>query len=245
MNINAIDLIVLITIMLFTLFGLAKGFLLYIIELLITVISLGVAWFYYRQNHLLLKSFLVCLCVFLGLSILKWLLLRPRRKDTSLAPSRSRINQLLGGALGFLWGTIIATLLIFAMELIPSGLIPKYNIQDQVRASTSFRLIKRLIPTEKVKILENISYMSKVNLSEEVKKKLMEQPEFQKLLEHKSLKALMEDPETVNQLKNKDIRGLLNNRKIIDLLNDGQFLEKLLELDFKQAYDQYYKELGK
>lgn len=231
--------------MLFTLFGLAKGFLLYTFELLTTAVSLGAGWFYYQQNHLLLKSFLVCLCVFLGLSILKWLLLRPSDKDASLRPSRSGLNRLLGGALGFLWGTIIATLLIFAIELIPLGHIAKNNIQDQVRASTSFRLIKRVIPIEKVKILENISYMSKVHLSEEVKKRLTEQPKFKELLEHKSLKALMEDPETVNQLKNKDIQGLLKNRKIIDLLNDGRFVEKLLELDFKKAYDEYYKELGK
>ena len=233
-----IDLIVLLIIIFFTLAGLRNGCWQYLLELLITAVSLGVAWSYYELGHEILKSLLLFVWIFLGLSLLKWFLLRARRKRTPQKPSLSFDSRLYGAILGFIWGTFIAVLLVLTIDLLPSETVFSDNIKQRVRASGACQIIQDLIPIKEVAIVENITYMSKVSLDEEAKMRLREQPEVQELLEHKYLNAIMEDPETLNQLQNKDFPRLLTNPKILRLLNDGQFIEKLMKLDFKKALEE-------
>lgn len=233
-----IDIIVLLTILFFAFAGLRRGFWQYLLELLITAVSLGVSWFYYQQRHEILKSLLVFLCVFLGLSLLKWFLLRVGRKRASRELSLSFANQFLGAILGFAWGTFIAVTLVLAIELLPTETLFNYNIKEEFRASRACQILHRLIPTKQVTILENIGYMSKVSLNEKAQRKLIEQPKVQELLERDCLKAIMEDPETLSQLQNKDFKNLLTNPKILELLNDGEFLEELIKLNFKKALEE-------
>lgn len=233
-----IDVIVLLTILFFAFAGLRRGFWQYLLELLITALSLGASWCYYQQKHEILKSLLVFVCVFLGLSLLKWLLLSTKRKEAAQKPSFSFANRFLGAILGFAWGTLIAAMLILATELLPVDTVFNHNIKEELRASRACQILQRLIRIKEIAIVENISYMSKVRLDEKAKRKLMEQPKIQELLQRDCLKAIMEDPETASQLENKDFKNLLTNPKILKLLNDGQFVEELMKLDFKKALEE-------
>lgn len=229
------DVIALLIIAFFAFIGWRKGFWQYSSELLITAVSLFIAWQYYQQNHQVFKSLLVFICVFLGLWLLKWFLLKVSEKRAPQKTSFSSINRVLGLALGMIWGMFIVILVILSLDLLPTEKVLSFNIQDDLRASYACPIAHRLVPIEKVGILENISYMSKISDNKEAQLKLMEQPEFEDLLQHKSFKAVMEDEELVNQLQNKDLRSLLGNPKIRELLNDGQFIEKIMQLDFKKA----------
>ena len=233
-----IDIIVLLTILFFVFAGLRRGLWQYLLELLITAVSLGVSWFYYQQRHEILKSLLVLFCVFLGLSLLKWFLLNIGRKETPQKLSLSFANRFLGAILGFAWGTFIAVTLVLAVDLLPMDKVFNYNIKEELQASRTCQILHRLIPIKQVAILENISYMSKVGLDEKAQRKLLEQPKVQELLERDCLKAIMEDPKTLSQLQNKDFKNLLTNPKILELLNDGHFVEKLMKLDFKKALEE-------
>ncbi len=237
-----IDIIVLLTILFFAFAGLRRGFWQYLLGLLITAVSLGVSWFYYQQRHEILKSLLVFLCVFLGLSLLKWFLLSIGRKETPRKLSLSFANRFLGATLGFAWGIFIAVTLVLAVELLPMDKVFNYNIKEELRASRACQIFKRLVPIKQVAILENISYLTKAN-HEEVEI-IRGKPDVQELLGHKSLKAIMEDHKTLSQLQNKDFPSLFTNPKILKLLNDGRFIEKLLKLDLKKTLDDYFQELG-
>lgn len=233
-----INLIVLLIIIFFALAGLRKGFWQYLLELLITALALWASWLYYQQKHLILSSLLVFVWVFLGLSVLKWFLLRMRRKRTGQQLSLSSTNRSCGAILGFIWGMFIVVLVIFTIDILPTAAVFKYNIKEKIQASAVCRIFQRLIPLRKVAIVENISYMSKVSVDEEAKMRLGSQPEVQELLQHQHLKAIREDEEIVSQLENKELQKLLVNPKILKLLNDGEFVEKLLRLDFKKALEE-------
>lgn len=230
-----IDLIALLIIIFFTLAGLRKGFWQYLAELLTIPISLGVAWYYYQSRHGIFKSIFIFVWVFLGLALLRWLLLGARQKK---APQKEYFlfgNRFCGAILGLAWGIFITLLFVLTIDLLPCEAVFKYNIKEKVQLSRARQITRRLIPIKEIGILENISYISKVNLDKNAKIKLWEQPEAQELLEYAPFKAVMEDPETLKQLQNKDLRGLLANPKIHKLLNDGQFIEKLLRLNLKKA----------
>lgn len=192
-----INLVVALIIIFFVFTGLRKGFCRYLLEFLVTAISLALSWFYYLQSQEILRSLLVFICLFFGLSLLKWFFLRARQKKASPAAFFSLANRFWGAILGLLWGIFIASMLIFAAG--------------------------------------NISYLSKIRFDEQAIIRLGEQPEFQELLQHESFKAIMEDEELRRQLQNRDLLHLLANPKIANLLNDGSFLEKLMQLDFQKA----------
>ncbi len=230
-----IDLIVLIIIIFFALQGLRQGFLIYLLKLTVIAISLAAAWYYYQQSHQLIKSFLVFSSVFLGLLVLKVFLLGIGQKQPTEKSAFYYANRRLGALTGCIWGTLVAALLIFAVELLPAEQIFKYNIKEKVQASKAYLILNHFIPIKEVNIVENIRYMSKLGPDE--KAKLMEQPELKELLESDEFKAVMEDPQTLNQLQNQDLRGLSANRKILELINNGEIMEKMLKLDFRKALE--------
>jgi len=227
----------LLIIILFILDGWRKGFGQYFLEILITAISLLVAWCYYRQSQEIFKSLFVFVWAFAGLRLLKWFLYRAWRKSVSQKPGLSSINRFGGAILGSIWGIFIVSVIIFTLDLLPTESVFKYDIKQEVRQSRSYQIVQRLIPANEISAIENISYISEIGIDEEAKLKLAEQPEFQEIIQHESFKAIMEDPELAKQLQNKDLPRLLTNPKIHNLLNDGQFIEKLMKLDFKKALE--------
>lgn len=138
--------------------------------------------------------------------------------------------------LGCTWGIFIAAVLVLSLELFPLEGLFDYNIKQKIQDSRTSRILNRFISLKKFAVIENLSYISKLfSIDEEAQIRFNEQPETQALLEHESFKAVRDDPQTSAQLQNKDIPALLNNPKIIRLINDGEFIEKLLKLDFKKA----------
>lgn len=234
-----IDIIVLAIITFFFFIGSHKGFCLYLWELAITAVSLVMSWLYYQQNQMFFKSILVFVWVFLGLSILKWFILRnKRKKGVSEASHPHFANWCGGGILGLIWGVLMATLVILALDLLPIDAVLGYNLKEKVQQSRSYQVICRVISTKEIPLLENIGYLSEVARDKNAQIRLAEQPELKAVIEHQSFKAVIEDPELVAQLENKDLVSLLKNPKIRNLLNDGEFLEKLMKLDFKKAVEE-------
>ncbi|NQT00105.1 MAG: CvpA family protein [Candidatus Omnitrophica bacterium] len=239
-----LDIIVLVTIILFALGGLHKGFCQYLLELLITLISLGAGLWYYQRSQATLTSLLVCSCVFLALSVIKWLWFKLRRKDASTKPSLSITNRCLGALLGLFWGILMAALCIFAIQLLPLDLMFKYDLKNRIHSSKSHKILEKLVPIKKVKVLETLNYMGKISHDQEAQERLGKQKQFKKLLKHESLRKLMDDPETIKQFQDKDLQALLGNPKVRELLNDGDFVEELFKIDFEGALNGYYEKLG-
>jgi uncharacterized membrane protein required for colicin V production len=232
-----VDSIVLLVIIFFALGGMRKGLAQYLLELLITAIGLAAAWLYYQKTSQILKSFLTFLWIFLGLLLFKWLFLKLRRKKTLQKLPFSFSNNLAGAILGVFWGTFIVTIFILIIEFLPLEMLFKNSYKQKVQTCKTYQIIHHLLPIRKFRVLENISYISKVSADENAKMRLIKQPELQQLLEHPSFKTVMEDVETARQLQSKDLLGLLTNPKIINLINDGRFVEKLLKVDFKKAFE--------
>jgi uncharacterized membrane protein required for colicin V production len=233
-----VDIIALLIIIFFALEGMRKGLAQYLLELLITAIGLVAGWFYYQKTSQVLKSFLTFLWIFLSLLFSKWLFFKLRRKKIPQKSSFSFCNKLAGAILGALWGTLIVITFISIIEFLPLETLSKNSYKQKVQTCKTYQMIYCLLPIRKFRVLENISYISKVSADEKAKMRLIKQPELQQLLEHHSFKAVMEDVETARQLQNKDLLSLLTNPKIINLINDGQFVEKLLKVDFKKAFEE-------
>jgi uncharacterized membrane protein required for colicin V production len=232
-----VDISVLLILIFFTFAGLRKGFWQYLSELLITGIAFLTSWAFYQSSRQILKSLMVFLWVFLGLSALKWVLVKIAHKKAGEKPSLSFVKSLGGAILGCAWGIFIAAVLVLSLELFPLEDLFEYNIKQEIQDSRTSRILNRFISLKKFAVIENLSYISELSSinNEEAQIRFNEQPETQALLEHENFKAVRDDPETSAQLKNKDIPALLNNPKIIRLINDGEFVEKLLKLDFKKA----------
>jgi len=232
------DAIVLLIIIFFILAGLRKGFGQYLLELSITALSLGAGWLYYQQRQQLLTALAVFLLVFLALSFLNRLLLRAKQEKDVKTLKLSLRSLCWGATLGFAWGVFISVAAILALDLLPAEIVFSYGLKKSLRQSHARRIVYQLLPIRKSALLENISYIGKVSLDKDAQLRLKEQPAYQELLQHEKLKAVMEDPELVKKLQNKNLAPLLANPKIINLLNDGQFVEKLMQLDFKKAAEE-------
>ena len=231
------DVIALAIIAFFAFTGWRKGFWQYLLELLIAVLSLFIAWRYYQEAHQIFKTLFVFIWVFLGLCLLKWFLIKIIKKEEPDKLKTVSLSQFLGLSLGMIWGIFIAILLVLSLDLLPVEKVLRWNIKNDVRASYARQLAHALIPIKKIAVVENISYMSKISDDKQAQLKLREQPEFQELMQHKTFKAVMQDGQLVKQLQNKDLAALLNNPKIRELLNDGRFIEKIMQLDFKKAVE--------
>ncbi len=232
-----VDVVVLGIIAFFALVGLRKGFWQYLLELLITAAGLSMAWLYYQQKHQIFTALFVFIWAVLGLSALKWFLQRARRKKALPNLKPLRAHRLLGAILGSIWGIFIAALLILTLGLLPLKAAFSGNIKEKIQNSHAYAIFQRVIPIKEISIVENISYISKIAEDKNAQLRLFEQTEFQEAFRHESFKAVMEDPQTLKQLKDKDLRNLLANPKILKLLNDGEFIEKLVGLDFKKALE--------
>jgi len=233
-----IDFAVVVVILFFALIGACKGFVKYFMDLIITLVAIGTSWFYYQQRPLILTAFVVFIWIFLCLWILKWFLLRIMKKEAKEEAKTSFASRTLGAVIGAIWGIVIAVIIMFTISILPSELILKGNLKEQVQDSSSWSIFEYLFPVKDISVINNISYMSQIAKDRDAQMRLFQQEKFQDIMQHKSFKAIMDDPESLNQLKDKDLRKLLTNPKNIDLLNDGKFIEKLLTLDFKQAIEQ-------
>ncbi|MFC1631689.1 CvpA family protein [Candidatus Omnitrophota bacterium] len=231
-----VDLAVLAIIAFFTLISLYKGLRQSLAELLITGFSLFTGWLIFQQTHQILKSLLVTLVVFLGLSIFKWIMVISIRSSQRAQPDRagsSIFDHLLGGVFGFLWGTLISAFLVSSIDSLPL----ESNLSRKIQNAASAKLLKRLIPVQNIAFFDKIHQLSKISTNPEAKAKLVADPQFQALLEHKSLEELAQDPQTAKLIEQKDIPGLLKNPKFQNLINNGEFLEEMLKIDFEQFGD--------
>jgi uncharacterized membrane protein required for colicin V production len=231
---NVIDLIVLLIIIFFAFVGLRKGFWQYFLELVLTAVSLGLAWVYYQHSQEIFKSILVFILVSLGLLFLKWLLLRGKQKGLSQESPLSFLNRFLGAGVGISWGILIAVLFVLTLDILATQTVFKYNIQQVIQTSQACQIVHRLIPRKRIRIIEDIRYLNRISRDEAARAKYIEQPQVKELLELESLKAIIQDPQTSQQLQEQNFPKLLLNPKILNLLNDRQFLEKLLNLDIKK-----------
>lgn len=230
-----LDLGVLLIVIFFVFVGLRKGFWQYLLGLLITGISLTAGWLYYQNSQQVLTSLFLSICLFLGLALAKWFFLTIRQTIKRPRSTSSFANHLGGAILGFAWGILIAMLFIFTLKCFPLAAIFKYDLKQKLKVSRAYQIFQRLLPKSLSPALENLTYMSKVSLDEKAKLRLTEQAEFQQLSRHPHLKAILEDRKLLSQLEIMDLPRLLTNPRIHTLLNDGQFIEKLMKLNFKKA----------
>ncbi len=224
-----IDVIALLIVICFTFFGMRKGFWHYLLELLTLAFSSWISWLYYQENQRIISSFMVFAWVFLGLNLVRWLLLRKRKPSYSL-PS------LFGGSiLGFIQGTLIAAMVILPLGFIPTSSLLGVNMAGRLQSSRAYQMLNRLFPVQKLPVIRNISCLTQVSRSQESRDRLAEDPQVQELLKHKSFQAILSDPNAVKQLESHNLLQMLKNPKIIELINDGEFLEKMLKIDFKKV----------
>lgn len=229
-----IDLIVLAIILFFISVGWRKGFRMYLLELVVIAVSFLAGWYYYQQSQQVLKSIMVCVVVFAGLTFFRLVLTVIGKKEAAGQAASSITNRFAGSVLGLLWGTLMAAALLLLFTLLPAQTLAGYSLEKALETSRAFSLLQRLELSKNIPILESINYLRKASLDEEEKARLADQPQFQELLQNENMKAIIDDPQTQDQLNNKDIKGLLTNPKIRNLLNDGQFVEKLLKLKLSQ-----------
>ena len=62
-------------------------------------------------------------------------------------------------------------------------------------------------------------------------KTLQESKEYKALAEDKKIQAVLSDEETLKQIQNKDIAKLFSNPKVLEIMQDGELLKKIFDMN--------------
>jgi len=229
------DVILLFLILYFVISGLQKGFFNYLLEFLLVFVCVFGSWLYYKETYNLLFSLIILFASPIVLaSIFKFLFHVSTAKTQHIkSPVVSHLNNIAGGAIGFLWGIIWSIVITGVINLIPIDKPVFVKAKDNFANSYVMRFVKANMPFKELFLMDKINRLGEIMGSPKVLASLRTHPRFQKLMEDEKIQAFMRDKIALRQLQEKKILSLLDNPKFKAILEDPVVLKKFVQLDLE------------
>lgn len=145
-------------------------------------------------------------------------------------------DHIWGLFFGGIKGSIIIIILIFLISSFPPGvkqLTPAVSREFDESKIVSF--VKPYNPFFKLHIMQNLNLIINAINDPDYAELLLNDPNFQKLIEQKSIKEVLDDPELENSLKKQQYFKFITNQKIQQLIKDPKALKLLMTTDIDKA----------
>jgi chromate transport protein ChrA len=221
------DKIILLVIVLIAYHGWSKGFLKSMIGPIALCMSGIIAFYQYSTHTNLLFTLLTCIFGPFLLGIVLSLVIRLGEKILNPKKKISPFSKMAGSLISLLWITPYIGLVLFLIMLIPWANPRLERTQNDIQNSLTYSLLKGFMPITP----ENITNITKKLKNPETLQKFQASEEFRTIMNDEHIQDLMEDEEIQELIKNNDTSSLMTHPKVQKLLQDKDFLKKLMILN--------------
>jgi len=170
---------------------------------------------------------------FISLYLLSGLLIRifsKKTKDLAIA------EKLLGGLLGGLEGVILTWVLVFTLSLLPGSKISEYYPQFSQFTGPVENMLAPIMPEEAAQTVQMVKSVQRItqNFKPEKVDKAALQEILLPLAEMPELVALQQDESLQKLVEERDFQGMLNHPAMRNLLESEELRQRMQNIDLKK-----------
>lgn len=237
------DIVIGIFILIFCIFGFAKGVIRQFFSILAFIIASAASIIVPRFVKLPAMEGTSPIWGYIIFSILIWipafLIFNGLGKFVAKRMSKKGMrfsDRLWGLVFGGVKGLIIVVLIIFLIDLLPINIKQSVPfISDVFKESKIVSMIEPYNPLLKLQIMQNLQVIASSLSDPDYMELLNNDPGFQKLRQNESIKQILNDPELKKILEEHQYIKFITHPKIQLLIKDPEALKLLLKTDVDKA----------
>jgi len=228
---NKLDVILIAIVVIYFLAGYLRGFLRQVLGIASFVISIAIAFVYYKSGGGLLKVTFVFIVTNFALGVVFWVWRKFLRKEGYRFSFFSRVA---GGIIGSLNGIIIALVILVFLHIL-NGVIQASNpaIAQLLENSFFYSRYKEISRASKIPGAKEA-----YRIGELLKGKqggvVLDPQTASEFYENASIKALLKDQQLLESIQQRDFGKIISNPKFIKILNDKELLKQLMKVRLQE-----------
>ena len=211
--------------------GYSKGFFKTILGPIVLVLCSVLSFYYFQQTKNIIGSLIIGTLGPIIIGIIYSMLSKTFNFLTDQDVEPGFISRMLGGCLNLSWGGGIVILFLLLIMILPKEISRIAGIQSKIQKSWIYTIIY----TPFNKILNQKDGAEKQNpikfllMQDQTKlKELAQHKEFRELLADSRLRRIFSDSAIQQQIQNKEFDKLMTNPKILTLVQDTEFVQKIM-----------------
>lgn len=213
--------------------GWTQGLLRTLIGPIALILGCGIAAIYYARNHNIIMALAVSIVAPFVLNLLFSAALTVWHKTANADQPVSGASRAAGAGLRALWGDINLLLIIILTALIPINASWFERTRRDIFDSKTYSLVdqwtKHLLPRKSI----DIRALSQILQNPDQLQNLQSSPEYQAVLDDKTVRELLADEEIMRDIREKNFAKLLANPKMQAMMKDPALVKKILDMNIK------------
>lgn len=243
---NQADLVAILIILYFTCLGWVQGIMRFALAFAALFISSQIALVSFRGTYNILESLKIFFLLSAGLSVLLWIGLSVWNRMVVKSKRCTPLSRALGAAVGFGWSLTLAVAVMFFFVIVHVDKpffkkAKRFTEKSYIYTQAESKLLSRYPIYQALKKMheqpELVLESSVATMEEANKDGTISSEEAQAIYQDEKLQAILQDEKIKKLIEEKDVAHLITHPKIQALLQDKDFVKKLLDF-----YSRFSKE---